>query len=253
MVQMVTELNAINARYRNGPETYQAGVFQDNCVHLPHNALAATDFLGRLADDSFLLFAIFDFPVPKNEFVNVMRRSNDVPLDNLVSLYRDPAARHDLLQYGRLPTEPGAICVFPTVWRNNDVYDTNLDLIFFDEAIFGRYRHRFDRIFSESRYYDLDANRSYFESMYQRIEADRKPVDWWLVRLGPAPASKRRDFRRFYAQFYHYVRTQRAQLDDARPNALAWTAPTAQQAQDVVTVCHASPLAAFCPLTARKR
>ncbi len=208
MARMVDALNAINTRYRYGPETYQASVFQDNCVHLPHNALAAADFWPDWPTGSFLLFAIFDFPVPKNEFVNVMRRSNDLRLDDLMAMYHDAPARHELLTYDRLPTEPGALAYSQPVWHDNDVYDTNLDLIFFDDPIFGHYAPRLDKIFSSPRYYDLRANRAYFDAFYRRIAVDRRPVGWWLARPGLIAPGERNDFRQFYERFYAYIRQQ---------------------------------------------
>jgi len=210
MTKIVDSLNAINTRFRYGPETYQAGVFQDNCVHLPHNALAAADFWKDWPTGAFLLFAIFDFPVPKNEFVNVMWRSNDLPIDDPLAIYNDGAARRELLDYDRLPTEPGALAYSAPAWRDNDVYDTDLGLIFFDQPLLGDYQPRFDKIFSTPRYYDLDANHAYFEDLYKRIAANRKPVEWWLTRLGPASRSRRQDFRKFYDRYYAYVREQQA-------------------------------------------
>ena len=208
MVRIVSNLNAINARFRYGPESYESGVFQDNCVHLPHNALAAADFWGDWPTDAFLLFAIFDFPVPKNEFVNLMRRSNDLQIDNLMAVYRDTAARRELLTYNRLPTEPGALAYSKPAWPDNDVYDTNLKLIFFDDPTFGHYQERFDKIFSTPRYYDEAANRAYFKDLYKRIADDRKPVGWWLARPGLIAHSKRSDFQTFYNRFYDYVQEQ---------------------------------------------
>ncbi|MFL5515363.1 MAG: hypothetical protein ACJ8DJ_04350, partial [Gemmatimonadales bacterium] len=56
------------------------------------------------------------------------------------------------------------------------------------------------RIFAESRYTDLGANRAYFAAQARRILAERKPLAWWLERTVPA-----RDpvgFGRVYAGFY---------------------------------------------------
>ena len=51
----------------------------------------------------------------------------------------------------------------------NEVYDTNLRLIFYDEALFGPYRHRFEAIFREPRYTDLSANFADFATRYASI------------------------------------------------------------------------------------
>ncbi len=77
MGRMVDFLNAENAPYREGRRTFRWSVFNDNCIHLAHNALAAAGLLDPWPTERFLPVAVFDFPVPKNEFVNLMRRTND--------------------------------------------------------------------------------------------------------------------------------------------------------------------------------
>ena len=73
-------------------------MLRNNCAHIAHNALAAVGLWDEWPTDRFILFAAFDFPVPKNEFVNLMRRTNDMPIDDPEALYerwggpRGPAA-----------------------------------------------------------------------------------------------------------------------------------------------------------------
>ncbi len=47
-----------------------------------------------------LLISAFDFPVPKNEFVNLMRRTNDLPIADPDALYDDASARAAMLAAG---------------------------------------------------------------------------------------------------------------------------------------------------------
>ena len=43
-----------------------------------------------------LLISAFDFPVPKNEFVNLMRRTNDLPINRTRCVVpRHGSPRHD--------------------------------------------------------------------------------------------------------------------------------------------------------------
>ena len=53
----------------------------------------------------------------------------------------------------------------------NEIYNTHLRLIFYDEPVFGHYQKRFDRIFAEPRYTDLAANLAYFSQLYTAILA----------------------------------------------------------------------------------
>lgn len=57
----------------------------------------------------------------------------------------------------------------------NDIYNTNLRLIFYDEAIFGHYQQRFEAIFQDLRYTDLTANLRYFSALYTTILAQPHP------------------------------------------------------------------------------
>ena len=47
----------------------------------------------------FFAFAAFRFPVPKNEFVDLMLRGNDLPIDEAQALYEDAAARGALAHH----------------------------------------------------------------------------------------------------------------------------------------------------------
>ena len=196
MGRMVAFLNAENAQYRSGAAVFRWSVFRDNCIHLAHNALAAAGLWDQWPTHRSLLVSVFDFPVPKNEFVNVMRRANDeLPLR---PADLDPAARRALLAHGTLPSRPGALAEARPPQRPNDVYDTDLKLIFYDEPNFGRYQERFDAIFREPRYLDARANLEHFRSLYAGIEAVR------------VPAAAEGD-----AAFYGAVATQRAAVEAA--------------------------------------
>ena len=180
--RMIGFLNAQNVPYREGQRTFHWSVFNDNCIHLAHNALAAAGFWKPWPIERFLPVAIFDFPVPKNEFVNIMRRASDDWLPDPGAVYRDVPARSELLDYARLPTFPGALAYAQGPHQPNAVYDTDLKLIFYDDPITGSYQTRFDRIFSEPRYTDPGANRAHFAALAQKADASRKPLGWWLAR-----------------------------------------------------------------------
>ena len=200
MRRMIEFLNAQNAPYREGRRTFHWSVFNDNCIHLAHNALAAAGLWTPWPIERFLPVAIFDFPVPKNEFVNLMRRTNDDWLPDPGAVYRDVPARTELLDYARLPTGPGALAYAQGPHLPNKVYDTDLKLIFYDDPITGSYQARFDRIFADSRYTDPAADRAHFAGLAERALAARKPLGWWLAR-----APYRADpagFARVYDSFY---------------------------------------------------
>ncbi|HYZ64444.1 MAG TPA: hypothetical protein VE650_18495 [Acetobacteraceae bacterium] len=201
MARMVTFLNAENAPYRAG-KVFHWSILSDNCIHLAHNALAAAGLWDVWPTGRFILISMFDFPVPKNEFVNLMRRTNDALPDDPGAAYDDAADRRSLLEAAVLPSRPGALAESRPPIEPNLVYETSeLKLIFYDEPLFGPYQDWFDQIWSEPRYQDPRANRAYFASRARRILAQRKPLDWWLqrARYGRDPAGFAAVYDRYYA------------------------------------------------------
>ena len=197
--RMIAYLNAQNALYRDERQVFEWSVLQDNCSHLTHNALAAAGLWADWPTRRPLLLAAFDFPVPKNEFVNQMRRTNDMDLTDLAGLYADPQARQAVLAGEPLATRPGALAEAAPARAANDLYRTDLRLIFYDEGILGRYQRRLEAIAAAPRYQDVGENLRYFRNLYTRIAAERRPLAWWLARGQPA------GFAAFYDRFYAMV------------------------------------------------
>jgi hypothetical protein len=167
MRRVVDFLNALNEPYREGRRVYHWRLFNDNCVHMAHNALAAAGFWAPWPTGQFAVFAAFRFPVPKNALVDLARRANDFPIEDAAAVFADVEARRALLETGRLPTGPAALTSVGPAIAANDVYDVRrLRLIFYDNPFWGRYRGWFRRILSEPRYTDLHANLLSFAERY---------------------------------------------------------------------------------------
>jgi hypothetical protein len=203
MARITDYLNGLNRPYRDGKAEFEWSVLTNNCIHIAHNALTAIGFWPLWPTHRFILIAVFDFPVPKNEFVNIMRRANDMPIGDLLAVWNDMPARRALLAGEGLPTREGALATFEPVVHENPLYETDLQLIFYDEPLFGPYEGWYRRIAAEPRYSDLQADLAYFGGLYARIEAERQPLGWWL-RNHPAQAADP-DFPAFYVAFYDEV------------------------------------------------
>ena len=109
MATIVQWLNALNAPYRAGQRDFHWQVLTNNCAYLAHNALARVGVWADWPTDRPLLIAAFSFPVPKNEFVNLMRRTNDMPIADPDQLYDDDVAHATLVREGWIATGPGAL------------------------------------------------------------------------------------------------------------------------------------------------
>jgi hypothetical protein len=208
MATIVDYLNGLNKPYRSGSKTFEWDVLRNNCAHMVHNALAAVGLWEEWKTDRFILIAAFDFPVPKNEFVNLMRRTNDMPIADPPALYEDRATRLAVRREGRIATAPGSLAQAERAITPNAIYETDLRLMFYDEPIFfGHYQERFDEIFAERRYTDLRANLVYFSQLYETILAAQ------TVPAAPPPGAVEGDLAAFSSNYRHYVGRQKKTVD----------------------------------------
>ena len=174
MAAVVDFLNALNAPYRDGSRVFEWRVINNNCSHVAHNALAQVGIWNPWPTGQFFVSAAFNFPVPKNEFVDLVRRTNDLPVADAAAMFKDDAARRMLLDHNALPSAAGALVTANPAVPDNDLYDIDgLRSIFYDKP-WGPYRSRLTRILSEPRYSDLQANLSYFQSVYATAAKRRR-------------------------------------------------------------------------------
>ncbi len=206
MQDAVRYLNRLNAPYRAGEKEFHWDVLRDNCTHMVHNTVAAAGVWDAWPHNDSMILAALNFPVPKNEFVNLMRHTNDMDLNDLDALYADRTIRDGLMHYGFLPDEPGALAEFSSVIAPNDIYSTHSRLIFFDEGVLGTYEPRLRDIFLEPRYTDLRSNLLYFSDLYRRVEAGRKPMNEYAFTGEPG-------FKIFYSAYFAYIERMKRQTD----------------------------------------
>lgn len=214
MSDAVTYLNRVNAPYRDGQQIFKWSVVRNNCSHLYHNVLSAAGVWPVWPVNRPLLVSAFSFPTPKNEFVNLVRWTNEGAIDDVEALWRDRDVRHRLAEGRGLATAPGALIELERIAQPNAVYDSNIQLVFYDDPTIGPYQRHYRAILAGARYSDLRANLMYFAALYRRIEEARKPLAWHLRHLEYTDGDKPEDFRTFYAQYYNYIDRQRVMVQD---------------------------------------
>ncbi len=206
MASMVTFLNAQNAPYRDHGEVFHWNLFKDNCIHLAHNALAAAGLWPEWRTGRPWLVSVLDFPVPRNEFVNLMQRVADVGLLDPLELHSDAAARRALLDYGQLPVRAGALMESRPPQQPNEVYETGLKLIFYDAEFVGPYQGWFDAIQADPTQYEPQRNRAWVAAQHRLALARRQPLAWWLRQPGiPDRDRFAVTYHRFYSLLEHAV------------------------------------------------
>jgi hypothetical protein len=202
MQRVVDFLNALNEPYRAGRRIYRWRLFNDNCVHMAHNALAAAGFWAPWPTGQSAVFAAFRFPVPKNTLVDLALRANDLPIEDAEAVFANAEARRALMESGRLPTGPAALTSVAPAIPANDVYDVRkLRLIFYDNPFWGPYRGWFRRILSEPRYTDLHANLRHFAGRYQAA-----------ARRLPRQTGVDRDRAQFRDRYEHHIAAEAAKI-----------------------------------------
>jgi len=199
MAAIVEFLNGLNAPYRAGQKVYRWRVINNNCVHVTHNALAAAGIWAHWPTGQFVGRAAFNFPVPKNEFVDLMLRTNDLPIQDTDAMYNDVPARRALLETGTLPAGPGALACARRSVQANDLYNVDkLRVIFFDNPFWGPYRFHLARILKEPRYVDLRINLQHFAQVYATA-LKPNPASGWQAAGGISGEQARFQLR--YAQY----------------------------------------------------
>ena len=201
MRTVVDYLNSRNAPYRAGNSVFHWNVLRDNCAHLAHNALARIGLWPEIPTNRPWLAAAFDFPVPRNEFVNLMRRTNE--LDD-TGPEDDDNARAALRLGDGIAARAGGLAVAEPVIQDNEIYNTRLRMIFYDDPSIGRYPRRFAALFADPRYTDLRANLAWFAARYTAI-------------LGQSPRPG--EHKAFDARYFEEIAARKAKLDAVLPGA----------------------------------
>lgn len=192
---VVDALNAANEPFRKGEKTFEWDVVKNNCAHVVHNALEPLHLWRHWPTDRFVVISAFDFPVPKNELVSLVRLTNDKRLARPSALYGEPPEGQGRSR--RVGAAPGALVESERVLQPNELYDTDLRSLFYEFPPFTLHR-RFVSFFANERYTDLGANLRYFSKRNRDLLASEGEE---------APSSSQDDralFKRLYRSYLEH-------------------------------------------------
>ncbi|OFZ54780.1 MAG: hypothetical protein A2428_17290 [Bdellovibrionales bacterium RIFOXYC1_FULL_54_43] len=210
---MVKYLNSLNEKYYHSGTPYNWSGISDNCTHTTRNALAAADVWKQALTNRFILRQLFNIAAPSNNFVELARRGNDLPLDDPMAIYRDPIARKAVLENHWLPTQHGVLIERVPIHHDNQVFKEFSQIEFLAVPGISPYRARFKKMMTESRYHDLRTNLLWFIERYQHALDSRRPVDELVAfEANVNPGIDEKDFEAFYQSYYVTLANQ---LDDA--------------------------------------
>jgi hypothetical protein len=166
-------LNGLNDEYWNGEADYEWSGYADNCVHTLHNALAAAGVWKPKSIRTTKLRQLFNLAVPANTFVDLAFLSNEYPIDDFGKIRGDELRWKGLTENDWLPAVPGALV---------------------------------QKLLSDGRHLQIDANLRYFHDRYEAILAERDPDGEWTDSL--RGEERRRDREIYYA----YIESARDEL-----------------------------------------
>jgi hypothetical protein len=177
MRRIVGFLNDLNREYAEGRAEYNWSGYQDNCVHLVRNSLAAASVWRPKPVGEIRWKQIFRIPIPANEFAELAERTTEFPIEDPDAVRRDAAARQALGAYDWLPARPGALVETLHAHRDNVLYDTDFRLFAFPSLLHRGAYARSQELMDDARYVELHANLLHFRTRYERILADRERVE----------------------------------------------------------------------------
>jgi hypothetical protein len=207
--EIVDYYNSRNDYYYLNHINFEWSFLNNNCAHLPHNALAEAGFWAPVEIGQPLPQALDAIEIPQNLFVNMMRRTNDMPLEEPDELFRDEYARKALLERGWLPTQPGSLAEYIPVHQPNQIFATNLSDLLFQIPLVDPAGSDRTRFITDARYTDIKSNLEYYLSRYQAIQKNRQPLEHYTTPHGRTDALVTDPaFPAFYAKYYDYIAQQ---------------------------------------------
>jgi hypothetical protein len=207
--QAVNLYNSRNHYYHDNNIPYVWDVFSNNCTHLPYDSLAQAGVWSPVGIDKPLPLSLFDLVAPENTFVDLMLRTNDLPLEEPDELFRDDAAREALLTRNWLPTQPGGLAERFLVHKPNEVFSTDLSVLLFYIPLIDPAGSERSEFLEDARYTDVKANLEHFLARYQNIQKNHPPLSYYTDQHGrPAPKVIDPAFPAFYEKYYEYIDQQ---------------------------------------------
>jgi hypothetical protein len=199
-------LNDLNDEYWRGEADYQWSGYSDNCVHTLHNSLAAAGVWEPKSIQTTKLRQLFNIAVPANTVVDLATLSNEYPIEDYGKIRRDPLRWKGLTETGWLPATPGALVKTLPVIQLNELYDAKFRMFFLGGWFTNDAVKRAERLLTDGRYLQIDANLRYFYSRYGSILAERDADEPWTDTV------RRTEYLRDRAVYYDRIEKAQEEL-----------------------------------------
>ena len=201
-------LNSLNTYARTEKDYQWSGIY-NNCTHTTHNALAAAGIWEEYAIDSLAVRQIFNLAIPENDFASLIKRGNDLPLEDPLAIYRDPILRKNIMEKNWLPAMPGVLANFTAIKQNNEVFSKDLDALVLEGQLTHTISKNIATYVNTPRYTDLLDNLKYFKARYEKIQNMPFP-SFSNIGIGNhnADGIDTVEFAKFFATYKAYLHAQ---------------------------------------------
>ena len=173
MEKAVAYLNAVNQSYADGTDRREWDVYQNNCAHTLHNALAAAGIGKVKKTDTGWWLQWFYLAVPSNEFEELASLANRGPLENFGKIYGDKILRRSLTEDHWLPMRHGAHLRQIDSRAREGAEIKPPKILIQDALIWGPKRRSIRKMLADRRCTDLKSNLVYFRDRYREILKER--------------------------------------------------------------------------------
>jgi hypothetical protein len=221
--KVVAYLNEVNETAQESGYTWNA--YTNNCSHVVHNALAATDLwdakqtrgpgpINVVKDilsvaKALALGRMSDFSFPANNFVRAFEAGNERPIDGAIAAFKN----HDVvrtLNDGWMSTGPGALIVTYPMHdaARNEMFASGRDPFLFSVPRLWDKQDKFKVLTRNASTWltDLGANLSQFRDRYAQIMSSGRNVNDDLVSVDGDEDEQA--FRLFHDRFYQFIAGQ---------------------------------------------
>ncbi len=228
LLAVIGKLNALNEQYALTGKPYQWDLYQDNCSHAVHNAIAASGLwdakrtrLGNLRQ--FVRENGWHLSFPFNTVVRLAEAGNQRPIDNVMAAFRNHDIRSTFERFGWISTGHGALVethAIRPVDRNRLFIEGAMPFagsLPFDlpkaipELLSGRIistlnkEKQFRRFFSRDEYRDILENLYAYRARYEEtlVRAQDPAESYRSYRR--MDKDEKREFRDFKDRFFKYI------------------------------------------------
>lgn len=208
-----TYLNDLNESYYSTGKTYDWNVLTNNCVHVVHNALAATGIQDTIGVSEPFPISLFNIASPPNDWALTTHRSL-FEANNPWQVYSDSRMRNLIKNEGWMTSQAGGMVeVIPIHSYKNEVADITTEFHMLGIPKFGPFTLLMNHYLSDANDLDLKTNLQNAKARLDRNLTNRYSAQDFEILFERRNQTMPRDFLEFYAKYLQVLQAQSDELE----------------------------------------